>query len=438
MQPWPVVLGWLSLMMAGGADPPGVVAWPAGPLEVRATSKERFDPAVVSRIVGTTIPFHDQFRSRFETVRHGPLREAPRYSIRIAAARLVDGGRTLVLATDPHPREAVYMLAIPGMAPVGRVAYDLTGVEAAWDEGGDDAQPVETGWGPLLDPGEVRWLSAGATEHERRYAVLSRPGRLTLRSLVRLPKGKVTLRLAGRGLTGVTSGADEAKADANGRASLPIESTGDLTDLAVTLRTGEKGGPPTLATTYQAGDDPAEHVLFAESLVVPWAPSSPSSAPAAAEAPFDLSGGDRARGEAVFRGDQAKCASCHKVRGQGGDVGPDLSDLVGKPRIDVYRDIYDPSATIRPDYLAYTVATRDGRVVVGTVRAEGADAIRVIDTDAKATVIRRDEIDQFQASPASIMPVGLVGVIGEEKTRDLLAFLTTPPQPAPPRGTLKD
>jgi putative heme-binding domain-containing protein len=426
MQTWPVAMGGLVVLVACGADAPGVVAWPAGPLEVRATSKEPFDPAVVSRIVGTAIPFYDQFRNRFE-MRSGPPREAPRYSIRIAAARLVDGGRTLVLATDPHPREAVYMLAIPGMAPVGRFAYDLTGVEAAWDEGGDDAMPVMTGYGSVLDTSEVRWLTDGATEHERRYAVLSRPGRLTLRTLVRLPRGKVTLRLAGRGLIGAMSGADEAKPDATGRASLPIESTGDLTDLGVTLRTGEAGKPPTLRVTYQAGDDPAEHDLPADFLTLPWAPSSPSSAPAPAEAPFDLSGGDRARGEAVFRGDQAKCASCHKVRGQGGDVGPDLSDLVGKPRIDVYRDIYDPSATIRPDYLAYTVATKDGRVVVGTVRAEGADAIRVTDTDAKVTVLRRDEIDQFQASPASIMPVGLIGVIGEEKTRDLLAFLTTPP-----------
>ncbi len=426
-----MALGGLAVLVAGGADAPGVVAWPAGPLEVRATSKEPFDPAVVSRIVGTAIPFYDQFRNRSEMVRFGPPREAPRYSIRIAAARLVDGGRTLVLATDPHPREAVYILAIPGMAPVGRFAYDLTGVEAAWDEGGDDAKPAEIGLGP-----DARSLGGAlALGHP---VTVRRPGRLTLRTLARLPKGKGTFRLAGTGLIGATSGADEAKPDATGRASLPVESTGDVTDLAVTLRTGEHGKPPTLRATYQAGDDPAEHDLPTESLALPWAPASPSSAPARAEAPFELAGGDRARGEAVFRGDQAKCSACHKVRGQGGDVGPDLSDLVGKPRIDVYRDIADPSATIRPDYLAFTVATKDGRVVVGTVRAEGADAIRVTDTDAKTTIIRRDEIDQFQPSPASIMPVGLVGVIGEEKTRDLLAFLTTPPPPAPPRGTPKD
>ena len=49
--------------------------------------------------------------------------------LRIAAARLDDAGRTLVLTTDPHPRQATYVLTVPARrhrgkrgAPGGRPA----------------------------------------------------------------------------------------------------------------------------------------------------------------------------------------------------------------------------------------------------------------------------------------------------------------------------
>jgi hypothetical protein len=52
----------------------------------------------------------------------------------------------------------------------------------------------------------------------------------------------------------------------------------------------------------------------------------------------------------------------------------------------------------------------------------------VTDTDAKTTVVRKDEIEDLRPSSGSIMPVGLIGVLGEAKVRDLLAFLATQPE----------
>jgi putative heme-binding domain-containing protein len=142
-----------------------------------------------------------------------------------------------------------------------------------------------------------------------------------------------------------------------------------------------------------------------------------------------LSGGDWRRGEAVFFGEEAKCSSCHKVRGKGGDVGPDLGDRAGRDPAELYRDIADPSAVIKPEYMPYTVALKDGQVAVGVVRAEGADAIRVLDTNGKATIIKRSEIEELRPSGTSIMPVGLAGALGEARMRDLLTFLLGPPPP---------
>ena len=116
---------------------------------------------------------------------------------------------------------------------------------------------------------------------------------------------------------------------------------------------------------------PGLHARFrempGERQIVPWAPALPPAAPAEAGVVPDLAGGDPRRGEVVFKGDQAKCANCHKIRGQGGAVGPDLSDLFKRDAASVYRDIAEPSAVIHPDYISYTVALKDGRVAVGVV-----------------------------------------------------------------------
>ena len=112
------------------------------------------------------------------------------------------------------------------------------------------------------------------------------------------------------------------------------------------------------------------------------------------------------RGRAIFSGDQARCAQCHVFRGQGGKVGPDLTDIGRKGRAEIYRSIAAPSAAIEPDYTSYTVATKAGQVVAGVVRAEGPDAIQVTDTNAHATIDppRRDPARSARARRRSCPP----------------------------------
>jgi len=143
----------------------------------------------------------------------------------------------------------------------------------------------------------------------------------------------------------------------------------------------------------------------------------------------DLVGSDPARGQTLFFGDQARCSQCHLFRGQGGKVGPDLTDIGVKGRAEIYRSIAAPSATIEPAYTPYTVATQDGQVVVGVVQAEGVDTVKVTDTNARATVIPRRQIEQIRPSANSVMPVGLTGALGIDTVRDLIAYLTSPHRP---------
>jgi putative heme-binding domain-containing protein len=209
-----------------------------------------------------------------------------------------------------------------------------------------------------------------------------------------------------------------------------LDASGEPVLLEIMLGGGLKPGGrlPKLQVTMQVGDDPkTERPVNNDQLSLSWVPTPPPL-PLPLENVPDLKGGDPERGAQVFKSDAAKCASCHKVRGEGGNVGPDLSSLVEVDRLSVYRDLFAPSERIHPDYVAYNIVTKDGRVLVGTVRAEGANAVRVINTEAKSLIVPRSEIEEFRPSATSIMPVGLIGVIGEDKLRDLIAYLTTRPK----------
>lgn len=398
----------LAATTAAGAEPRSL-AWPAGPMEVRVALAGPIEPSDLEMFAGRTIPF-------------GEAGDDPRPALRIAAVRLADGGRTLRLMTDPHPRPSTYSLDLPGL----RTDYDLSGIEASWDDGTEGAKPGYVGWWPDLDIEAARAKSAPSAEHARAFALLKKPGRLTLATLVKAPRGKGAARLtleANTPFVEATLGGEAAEVEGKTRITFDLEPTGEPVDLSLTLRTGDR--PPTLHATLQAGKD-ADARLKPDLLTVPWAPSSPPTAAESPPLPFKLTGGDRAKGEAVFYSDEAKCSTCHRVRGKGGEVGPDLTKLVGRDPATVYRDIAEPSAVIRPEYIPYTVATRDGRIAVGLVRAEGADAIRVLDTEAKSADFPRADIDQLRPGNTSIMPVGLAGALGEDRMRDLLRFLLTP------------
>src|SRR5262249_43380553 len=62
-------------------------------------------------------------------------------------------------------------------------------------------------------------------------------------------------------------------------------------------------------------------------------------------------GGDAKRGQAIYLSAAAQCAACHKAHGQGGDLGPDLSQVGGKlDRTHLIESILDPSAEILQGY----------------------------------------------------------------------------------------
>ena len=132
-------------------------------------------------------------------------------------------------------------------------------------------------------------------------------------------------------------------------------------------------------------------------------------------------GGDAARGKLVFK---EQCGKCHMHSGEGGKVGPELTGMAVHPAHELLIHILDPNRSVEGNYRAYTVSTDDGRVVTGLLAAESKTAIEIVDAEGKRVAIQRSEIDAFQPSPNSLMPVGFEKQIKPEGFADLLAFLT--------------
>jgi putative heme-binding domain-containing protein len=148
--------------------------------------------------------------------------------------------------------------------------------------------------------------------------------------------------------------------------------------------------------------------------------------------------GSAQRGKAVFASATAKCAACHKVQGQGGDVGPDLSQVGGKfDRTHLIESILDPSAEIQQGYQATTIELKSGRVLTGIVKAESAAALSLIDVHGKHIVIPQAEIESRAASKVSLMPAGIAEAMTRGEFIDLIAYLEslrTGRQPTPGEG----
>ncbi len=119
------------------------------------------------------------------------------------------------------------------------------------------------------------------------------------------------------------------------------------------------------------------------------------------------------------------CSKCHRLGGEGGSIGPDLSTAAKKFSVsDMLDAIIEPSKAISDQYGSHQVLTTDGTVLVGRV-VEIADEIYVYkaDADAKPVVLKKSQVDELVPSKVSQMPVGLINNLNADELKELMAYL---------------
>jgi putative heme-binding domain-containing protein len=203
---------------------------------------------------------------------------------------------------------------------------------------------------------------------------------------------------------------------------------GEPIDLQLVLTKGK--GTADLRIAFRTSEDKRLRPLQPRRFLLPWAPNklTQQEVPTAVAREWpELKGGNWLRGRRIFFSNESLCSKCHTVQGQGGKIGPDLSNLIHRDYASVLRDIQQPSAALNPDHIAYTFELTDGRVLVGVPRDAGKGKLIIGDDRGNEQVIDRDQIESMVAQKQSLMPEGLDKALGAEKLRDLMTFLLTEP-----------
>ena len=134
--------------------------------------------------------------------------------------------------------------------------------------------------------------------------------------------------------------------------------------------------------------------------------------------------GDAANGAKLFAATRSQCATCHKIDGQGQEVGPDLSQIAKtRTREQLLESILDPSRRIEPQFQSYLLRTLDGRSVTGLVVKRDAKEVVLKDAQNKLTAVAADDVESLDASRMSIMPEGLLKDFTPQEAADLVAYL---------------
>jgi putative heme-binding domain-containing protein len=137
--------------------------------------------------------------------------------------------------------------------------------------------------------------------------------------------------------------------------------------------------------------------------------------------------GDAARGRLIFTANTAaQCKSCHKAGDVGENIGPDLTKIGTKHnKAALLGEILEPSKTIEPQYAAYLLETKDGRVLSGLAVERTKDAVVLKDAQGKTIKVASAEIDRLVPQTRSLMPELLLRDLTAQQVADLLEFLAS-------------
>lgn len=130
--------------------------------------------------------------------------------------------------------------------------------------------------------------------------------------------------------------------------------------------------------------------------------------------------GDAARGQAVFT---KSCAACHRLRGAGHEIGPDLAPLANKSSEYLLQAILDPNGAVDSRYLSYAVVLLDGSTLSGILAEESGGSITLAMQEGRRQSILRRDIDVLKSTGKSLMPDGLEKDLTPQNLADLLAYM---------------
>ncbi len=135
--------------------------------------------------------------------------------------------------------------------------------------------------------------------------------------------------------------------------------------------------------------------------------------------------GDFAKGKLAF---EQNCMKCHRHGDIGAKIGPDLTGIAVRKKVEILIDVLDPNRSVEGNYQQYHLETEDGRTFDGLLSSENRTSVELLDAEGKLHLVLRQDISTepgaFVNTKRSLMPEGFEK-LGKDGIADLLEFLTT-------------
>lgn len=134
--------------------------------------------------------------------------------------------------------------------------------------------------------------------------------------------------------------------------------------------------------------------------------------------------GDVQAGEAIFSG-KGQCSSCHMIRGRGGYLGPDLSDVGATRRVGELREsLTNPSTIPSAEYRPVLISAPDGKRLRAVAKHTSYWSADVLDEEGKLHLLHGEDARRLAFGEKSWMSPDFSKNLSAQELTDLVAFLS--------------
>ena len=134
--------------------------------------------------------------------------------------------------------------------------------------------------------------------------------------------------------------------------------------------------------------------------------------------------GNLEKGAELFHG-TARCSECHMIRGNGGLLGPDLSNIGAERTL---RQLREALTTVRPNtpfgFQPVRIRTTSGETVDGVIKNENNFSMQVLDRQNRLHLLNREDLRDVDYGRKSLMPNDYGERLTTGELQDVLLFLS--------------
>ena len=137
----------------------------------------------------------------------------------------------------------------------------------------------------------------------------------------------------------------------------------------------------------------------------------------------ELAKGDPEKGHGVYMANG--CSGCPRIRGEGGRLGPALSDIGAMRSLGhLQTSVLEPDEAVYPQHWMVRGKTNDGKPVSGMRMNEDTFSVQLIDAGGQLVSLRKADLEDFEIDRSSGMP-SFEGKIEGDDLENLVAYLAS-------------